>query len=1067
MRDKFEFLKIAVANPNLGHWLRMKVLSKVPELSAGVEVKYLDEVLADCLKTNYDGGLELISGRDYPCYILDALMNHWCAAFMPFRKYVKGDANAQGGDTPLKIETLQEARKAVQLADRLAQLIDSYEATGHLETLKSNIGKNAIYAAEQALVKTLFGNEGLLKKDGRISMRQMFEDVKNVKDPKHPPQIHMFGHTMLTKLQAEILKWMKDHGSEVSWYRPKGGTGEVLPLWQAARNKTKEICGDLKNIDVAQSNSDKDTVLHNLQKLLSGENVSEKKEQDSSLQIIGVPGIRREVEMVYNAILGAVWKDNDNGKPVRQPGMSFSDIGVLVTDMAKYRPMIEAVFSGRDQIPYGIVDVTTQDYSSCLDGFLALMDIARYGLNRKRVFAVLENPCVRQAMNFTRDDVVKWRELIQKYGAYDGFESGDSAEANKSGNFNWNYALQRMRLGLVSAEMPAQDGNNASISLEPSDAGYVYKFSEVIETLQRKLAALKVTSAVFSSADEKLWSDSWAGRLHGIMDEFLAVDKDNEIEATVRAKIVRALNSLRVVSGNKQNFELSVAMVEHAVSAAEYAKGGYLHHGVTFGNLRSLANVPFRQIFVMGLSEGSIPGHDDKSTLDVRNELDKRTDVLRSEEDKEHFLSAVMSAQDRLVLSYPNCSLSDDARLYPSSLVIDVKECASAQLLKSSFQEFSGYPLSEFAREINKPENAIKSCLSVSDKKDCFSGLLPTYSRFAFVLAGLMEDTKENKDDSASTQEQEEQSEPTPKDLAEFVKNPFTAILKRRLGIATTGYREQSIDDASPLEVVSGPVQWELETEIVKGNFAQAFQKAQRKGKIPTGALGDFVKKQYDDPTDQEHPHPVQWAEQNVSKEDRELLDDPAHNPNRVIVCRNFDEGTRNEPITIPSDAVLEPLFARLAQAKKENKSGFDFSVKVIDVKKKKCAEWKWTINALDYYDTVVHAYKNWLATGKEGTYPDITYGELRKELKDCPSDRQTVDWWKQKATNLSENKLSYDGNKNDFDNSPVVDKIVEDFRREPTGEDLKNLFEVLFCLPMAGEKDATDNNGNGNGGAQ
>lgn len=32
-KGPFEFLKVAVANPNLGNWLKMKVLVQVPELA--------------------------------------------------------------------------------------------------------------------------------------------------------------------------------------------------------------------------------------------------------------------------------------------------------------------------------------------------------------------------------------------------------------------------------------------------------------------------------------------------------------------------------------------------------------------------------------------------------------------------------------------------------------------------------------------------------------------------------------------------------------------------------------------------------------------------------------------------------------------------------------------------------------------------------------------------------------------------------------------------------------------------------------------------------------------------
>ena len=109
--------------------------------------------------------------------------------------------------------------------------------------------------------------------------------------------------------------------------------------------------------------------------------------------------------MVHERILKAVWDRNEDGKPVKKDGISFSDIAVLVADMPKYRAMVESVFEGRGQIPYGLIDATPQNYCTYLDGFLALMDIARYGMDRERLFAALDNPCVQRAMDFTREDV--------------------------------------------------------------------------------------------------------------------------------------------------------------------------------------------------------------------------------------------------------------------------------------------------------------------------------------------------------------------------------------------------------------------------------------------------------------------------------------------------------------------------------------------------------------------------------------------------------------------------------------------------------------------------------------
>ena len=85
-KGRFEFLKVAVANPNLGGWLKMKVFTKEPELSAGIEMPFLEDELERILKENSEPGLEIVSGRDYPTLILNILMKDDREEFAPFRE---------------------------------------------------------------------------------------------------------------------------------------------------------------------------------------------------------------------------------------------------------------------------------------------------------------------------------------------------------------------------------------------------------------------------------------------------------------------------------------------------------------------------------------------------------------------------------------------------------------------------------------------------------------------------------------------------------------------------------------------------------------------------------------------------------------------------------------------------------------------------------------------------------------------------------------------------------------------------------------------------------------------
>ena len=53
--------------------------------------------------------------------------------------------------------------------------------------------------------------------------------------------------------------------------------------------------------------------------------------------------------------------------------------------------------------------------------------------------------------------------------------------------------------------------------------------------------------------------------------------------------------------------------------------------------------------------------------------------------------------------------------------------------------------------------------------------------------------------------------------VAEFLKSPFDTVLKRRLGIATEGFRDRELDVDPPLGVPGGPAEWELQGAALDG----------------------------------------------------------------------------------------------------------------------------------------------------------------------------------------------------------------------------------------------------------
>ncbi len=470
--DPFAFSQVVVPNTNIAKWLQIRVFAKEQSLCAGIRFPFMEQRLTELLARNLPTGksFSLLPDNAYANAIMATLLkadHPEFAHFAPFRAYVAGGDGAR----PLEIATQSGARMAWQLATTLANLMDQYEVRrpeiverwiagegGHGAT---TLPANEVEAGEAALARALWGDEGVFPDGGeRLSLRQLYDSVKDTSPNGPAERINFFGQSTLSLLQVRILVWLAQTHEIVFFHNnvcleywgdietkaeriKKLGKAQaekedieienpLLRQWGVAGRETMRLLVELEEENDGRIDFEwtcvadpgrvraptllgtiQDSICHRTGKV-------EQMPQDASLQIVGVPGIRREVEMVYNAIIGSVWKPNGSGERPWEE-CAFSDIAVLVPDMATYRPVIEAVFDARDEVPYGLVDTTASEDSKFLAGFLALAALARKGLTRETLFAVLDNPCVQAALKFSADDVADWRAVTAEIGAFDGF----------------------------------------------------------------------------------------------------------------------------------------------------------------------------------------------------------------------------------------------------------------------------------------------------------------------------------------------------------------------------------------------------------------------------------------------------------------------------------------------------------------------------------------------------------------------------------------------------------------------------------------------------------------------
>ena len=600
--DPFSLSTVVVPNTNTAKWLRIRMFEDTPSLCMGIEFPFIEnalfELLAECLPA--EGRPKLLPMNAYSIGIMAILLKDGDPALEPFRKYISGDDKGS-----FSVNSREKARMAWQLSVKLADLMDKYEVhrpeivINWLEKNCDADGKplvaGSVEAAEAALARKLFGEGGLYPPDNSggkgLSLRQLFARFDGkVEKPDAPKKtIYFFGLSTLSSLQARILNWLAKTHKVVFYHNnvcmefwgdiekkeerikrlgkshPPEEDIEIenplLSQWGVAGRETMRLLVDLEEendgrIDfewkcVADSGRiPAQTLLGIIQEsiLRRTSDVKERSPQDASLQIVAAPGIRREVEMAYNAILGAVWKPDDSGERPWSD-CKFSDIAVLVPDMATYRPVIEAVFDGRGQIPYGLIDTTASEDSAYLQGFLDLMALARDGLSRETLFAVLDNPCVQRALSFGPDDVKAWRRYAKGTGAFDGFEVEEKKKEYR--NFSWSEAMRRLRLGVV-----AEDDDNLVV-WDGGDDGSALKFSAIVETLYRELAPLASDTHECATKPEdrdpaKDDETTWYGKLRRVANEFLAVERDDKLEGPVKGQLFGTLSSLSGIEGQQK-----------------------------------------------------------------------------------------------------------------------------------------------------------------------------------------------------------------------------------------------------------------------------------------------------------------------------------------------------------------------------------------------------------------------------------------------------------------------------------------------------------------------------------
>ena len=540
---------------------------------------------------------------------------------------------------------------------------------------------------------------------------------------------------------------------------------------------------------------------------------------DTSIQIHSCHSPMREIEVLHDNLLAMFEEDSD---------LLPKDIVVMSPDIESYAPFIQAVFDAQTdealRIPFTIADRGLRKESRIIEGFLSILDLKGSRLGTTRVMALLESAGIKERFGLTESDIEIAERWIKETNIRWGMDADFRRKLGLPGfsENTWKAGIERLLLGYA---MPGLDCNLFSgvLPYDPIEGADVKILGKFLNFLDRVFTCV-------GSLDSPRTLRDWHVKLIEILEDFFASDEDSEQEIQVLRRTLDTLSRTEELSGfdGPVEIEVVISFLENLLESVNFGTG-FISSGVTFCAMLPMRSIPFKVVCLVGMDMDAFPRESKTLSFDLMAKNPRIGDRSRRNDDKYLFLEAIISARNKLYISYVGQSIRDNTRIAPSALVSEVIDYIEEGFGVSEDQMVTLHRLQAFSPEYFKK-----------------GGKLFSYSRENFEAAGSRYDHKDIPDfiSSKLADPTQEWKHLDIKEFSTFFSNPAKFLLEKRLGI----YLPETADVLDERENFSlGHLEKHvLDQEMVVhrlsgSNLKDFFPVKKASGQLPHGNVGELV----------------------------------------------------------------------------------------------------------------------------------------------------------------------------------------------------------------------------------
>lgn len=569
------------------------------------------------------------------------------------------------------------------------------------------------------------------------------------------------------------------------------------------------------------------TIQSDILSLIDPETQGEKRlidQNDASILVHSCHSPMREIEVLHDQLLN-LFQQN--------PDLLPKDILVMTPDIETYAPYIQAVFdlpeNDPKRIPFSIADRSVRSEGEIVGTFMAIVDLAGSRFAASQVMAILENESVHQKFQLSGSDLELIRQWIQDTRIRWGIDAKNRGEFGlpEFSENTWRAGLERLLLGYA---MPGQNENLfAGIlpydNIEGSDTIVLGKLLDVVDQLFK--------TAQLINRSKKL--SDWTGFLFNMLDSFFAPDDEQTSEFQMIGQAIHELAKMEDLADFDEKVDIKI-IKSHLNRHFEKSGFGYgfISGSVTFCAMLPMRSIPAKVICLVGMSGDSYPRQAKQLGFDLIAKHPQPGDRSLRNDDRYLFLEALLSAREKLVISYVGQSIQDNSVIPPSVLVSELLD-----YIEKSFQ-IEGKNISDHIQTTHRlqafsPEYFKNDPRLFSFSNEYFQAarqlLEPRQNLIPFITTGLSSPETKWKTLAIT-------------DLCSFFANPARFLLNQLLGIYL---REGAgiIEDTESFEV-SGLEKYVLEQTLVEKKLEQQDLKklysiVRAAGQLPHGVVGESV----------------------------------------------------------------------------------------------------------------------------------------------------------------------------------------------------------------------------------